>query len=160
MNIVENLLNHPNFRAAIDTIEKNEVTRIFCRHGLDHCLDVARITWILSLENARPFDKETIYLAALLHDLGRSVDNANHDKESMRLAAQLLPECGADATRTADILTAIGAHREKQAEIDCTQASLGELLAYADHKSRPCYRCPAVKDCYWDEQLKNHTIIY
>ncbi len=158
MKIVERLLNHPDFRAAIDTIEKNEVTRIFCRHGLDHCLDVARIAWILTLENARPFDKETIYLAALLHDLGRSVNNANHDEESMRLTAQLLPACGADATCTADILAAIGAHREKQVALDFTQATLGELLAYADHKSRPCYRCPAINECYWDESLKNHTI--
>jgi uncharacterized protein len=160
MKIVERLLNHPDFRAAVDTIEKNEATRIFCRHGLDHALDVARITWMLALENNRPFDKESIYLAALLHDLGRSVDNANHDEESMRLAARLLPECGANSERTETIIAAIGVHREKRATIDLKTASFGELLAYADHKSRPCYRCAAAANCYWDATAKNHTITY
>lgn len=160
MKIVERLLNHPEFCTALDTIEHNETTRRFCRHGLEHFLDVARITWMLVLENKRPFKKESVYLAALLHDLGRSVDNAKHDEESIRLAAHLLPECGADTALTKEILSAIGMHREKRAVLDLSQATLGELLAYADHKSRPCYRCKAANECYWDDTLKNHTITY
>lgn len=158
MKIVERLLNHPDFFAAFDTIEANEKTRIFCRHGLDHALDVARITWILTLENKRDFEKETVYLAALLHDIGRSKDNANHDEESARMAITLLSACCADAPLIKAIADAIAGHREKSTSIDLHTATLGELLAYADQKSRPCYRCAAAPNCYWDAQRKNHTI--
>lgn len=160
MKIVTALLHHPDFVAAVDTIERNEVSRRFCRHGLTHLLDVARITWILCLENQRSFDKEVVYLAALLHDLGRCRDNANHDAVSVTLAAQLLPACGASEECCRLVTEAISMHRQKNAAIDLSSASLGELLAYADKQSRACFRCAAAEDCYWDAQLKNNTVLY
>lgn len=158
MKTVTALLAHPDFRKRLAAIERKEATRRFCRHGLDHALDVARISWILALENGRPFDKETVYLAALLHDLGRSEDDASHDAASVRLARILLADCGASAETVAAVCAAIGAHREKAA-VDPASASLGQLLAFADKKSRLCWRCAARDDCHWPEAAKNTTII-
>ncbi len=160
MNNVQALLHHAGFRAAFAAIDAKETTRRFCRHGLDHALDVARITWILVLENARTFDKETVYLAALLHDIGRAENDADHDQASVRLAHTLLADCGLSEAAIAPITTAIGNHRQKNTAIDPATASLGDLLALADKKSRPCYRCVAANDCYWPEHLKNHSITY
>lgn len=160
MTHVHTLLNHARFRAAFAKIEAQETTRRFCRHGLDHALDVARITWILVLENARSFDKETVYLAALLHDIGRAEDDANHDQASVRLARTLLADCGLSEEDMHPIIAAIGSHRKKNTAIDPATANLGDLLALADKKSRPCYHCAAANDCYWPEHLKNHTITY
>ena len=42
-------------------IEQLEQQRIFCRHGLEHLLDVARIAWILTMEDQLPLDKEIVY---------------------------------------------------------------------------------------------------
>ena len=148
MNAPDRLLAHSDYQRAIRAIAEREQDRRFCRHGLDHVSDVARLLWILVIENERPFDKDTVLLTAMLHDIGRSVDNDNHDAESVRIARTL----------RAQILSAIASHRDKNATIDPQQASLGQLLALADKKSRPCYRCPAAEDCYWPDSLKNKTI--
>ncbi|MEE0511138.1 MAG: HD domain-containing protein [Peptococcaceae bacterium] len=159
MKIVGCLLHHDGFIQAINTIENREQTRRFCRHGLDHALDVARISWILVLENHRSFDKETVYLAALLHDIGRSQNDDDHDRASARLAKEWLSDCGAPQNTIDNICAAISAHRQRNAEIDPATANLGELLALADKRSRACFRCAAAADCYWPENLKNATII-
>lgn len=160
MKAVDRLLAHEDFRAAITAIEAKEAQRRFCRHGLAHALDVARILWILVLENQHPFDKETVYLTALLHDLGRSITDADHDLAGAQLADRLLADCGLDASRRQEICAAIGAHRSKSDRLDPSTADLATLLVLADKKSRPCFRCPAASDCYWPETLKNHTITY
>lgn len=160
MILIDRLLAHPSYQHALRTIDDNERTRRFCRHGLDHALDVARILWIIVLENQRAFDKDTVYLAALLHDIGRAVKGADHDQESVHLARALLADCGATPAQIDVICAAIGAHRTKDTAIDPATASLGELLAFADKKSRACFRCAAAQDCYWPDALKNHTITY
>ena len=86
MNAPDRLLAHPDYQRAIRAIAEREQDRRFCRHGLDHVSDVARLLWILVIENERPFDKDTVLLTAMLHDIGRSVDNDNHDAESVRIA--------------------------------------------------------------------------
>lgn len=158
MNAPDRLLAHPDYQRALRAIEEKERTRRFCRHSLDHATDVARLLWILVLENDRPFDKDTVTLTAMLHDIGRSVDNDNHDAESVRIARTLLAEINVPPAQSAQILSAIASHRDKNTTIDPQQASLGQLLALADKRSRPCYRCPAAKDCYWPEALKNKSI--
>lgn len=159
MNTVHCLLHHDGFRQALSTIESNEQTRRFCRHGLDHALDVARICWILVLENHRDFSKETVYLAALLHDIGRSISNEDHDSASVRLAQDWLGDCQAPDSVIAEVTAAIAAHRQRSAVIDPASATLGELLALADKRSRACFRCAAASECYWPENVKNKTII-
>lgn len=160
MELVTKLLHHAPFLAAMDTIEKSEAMRLFCRHGLDHSLDVARIMYALCLENGRDFSKETIYLTALLHDIGRSSDNDHHDEAGARLAHEMLLSIGADEALILTITEAISLHRDKSKAIEPKTASLGELLALADNTSRPCYRCKASTDCYWPNERRNHTISY
>ena len=43
MRRVNALLHHPRFTAALSELEALEEDRIFCRHGLPHLLDVARV---------------------------------------------------------------------------------------------------------------------
>ena len=160
MPLVAALLKHEGFARAMDALEKKEETRFFCRHGLDHALDVARIMTILSLENERDFARETIYLAALLHDIGRSANDAHHDEASVALARDFLHAIGADEAQSADILEAISNHRDKSKTVTAAIASLSELLAMADTLSRPCYRCKAAAECYWSDARRNHTITY
>ena len=152
MPLVAALLKHEGFARAMDALEKKEETRLFCRHGLDHALDVARIMTILSLE--------TIYLAALLHDIGRSANDAHHDEASVALARNFLHAIGAGEAQSADILEAISNHRDKSKTMTAASASLAELLAMADTLSRPCYRCKAAAECYWSDTRRNHTITY
>ena len=159
MKAVTALLAHPLFRARLTALEEKEATRRFCRHGLDHALDVARIAWIRVLEEDRPFDKETVYLTALLHDLGRSEDDTDHDRASARLARTLLPACGVPASQIDTICAAITAHRRKDDAPLSQDASLGALIASADKQSRLCFRCAAWDECHWPEALKNTTII-
>ena len=48
------------FRRHLGNIAQLESGRIFCRHGIDHLLDVARIMWIKNLEEQLEFDREVI----------------------------------------------------------------------------------------------------
>ena len=71
MKRVDKVMNHPVFRENMEKIEQAELDRFFCRHGLQHILDVARIFYILALEQKLNADKELIYATAVIHDIGR-----------------------------------------------------------------------------------------
>lgn len=160
MNYFNAILHDTAFQSALSKIHQLEETRIFCKHGINHLFDVARIAWIITLEHQRPFDKEVLYLAALLHDIGRSQTLRPHDEESVTIAQQLLEKHQVPVSRQADILEAIACHRQKSAEIDLATCTLGALLAYADERSRLCFACPASHDCYWPKERKNHFMYY
>ena len=67
MERIDKILQHKKFQKYVKKNKKKEMNRIFCHHDLVHFLDVARIGWILNL------DKELLYGAALLHDIGRHI---------------------------------------------------------------------------------------
>lgn len=69
---VKAILKHKTYRKYYDQIEKIEKDRIFCRHQMPHLLDVARIAYITNLERNLGYDREVIYAAAILHDIGKS----------------------------------------------------------------------------------------
>ena len=71
MKQIDQIMAHPLFKEAMCGIEDAERDRIFCRHGMEHCLDVARILYIMVLERNLPYRKDMIYATALLHDIGR-----------------------------------------------------------------------------------------
>lgn len=71
MNRVNQILFHPRYRQALEQTELWERDRKFCRHGISHFLDVARLAYIRCLEERLDVDKDVIYAAALLHDIGR-----------------------------------------------------------------------------------------
>lgn len=106
------------FRGHMRRIEDAEQTREFCKHGMTHLLDVARIAWIFNLERGLGFDREVVYAAALLHDLGRSEQYAtgeDHDVAGARIAADILDSLPDglrfDADERAVILAAVSGHR-------------------------------------------------
>ena len=70
--------NHPLYQKYYRENEKIEHDREFCCHQITHLLDVARIAYIKNLEAGLGIDKELIYTAAILHDIGKALD---HDME-------------------------------------------------------------------------------
>ena len=77
MQRVNLILTDKTFITRMKEIEEAEKDRIFCKHGYEHIIDVARLSYILYLENrlknkdAEIIDKALIYAAAILHDIGR-----------------------------------------------------------------------------------------
>ena len=72
------IYNHPLYQERIKIIEERETDRIFCLHNLAHSLDVARIGYIMILEQNLNIDKELFYAASLLHDAGRYSDKPHN----------------------------------------------------------------------------------
>ena len=71
MERVDKILAHPEFQVYMRRIREQERTRVFCLHGIEHSLDVARIGYIKNLEQGLSFRQDVIYAMALLHDIGR-----------------------------------------------------------------------------------------
>ena len=168
MERVNHILRHDLFTEnlkRLNGIEKD--TDFFCRHGMEHFLDAARIAWTLYLES--PCDsgfevqnpgyiKEMIYAAAMLHDIGRArqyEDKTPHEQESARIAANVLPDCGFDKTEIELILDAILSHRTRSGG---GKPGLAGLLYRADKLSRLCFLCSASGECDWD--MKNERMEY
>ena len=170
MERIDRILQHKRFQECRQQITQAEVHRIYCKHGLEHSMDVARIAYILSLENneeGQVLEKEIIYAMALLHDLGRSMEYWNgqsHHEAGVEIAGEILRDCGFTETEIAWITGAIAAH--KYAEIETVpeeQGSIGDryrnILYRADKLSRNCFDCPAADTCYWPMEKRNHGII-
>lgn len=145
MQKVNQLLNDPCFLEYMEKNRKAETDRIFCRHDLTHALDVARIAYILNMEENLLLDKEIIYAAALLHDIGRWLEyenGADHAEASATLAEDLLDKYGFAPRDKAEIITAIGSHRKS-----VHTALLSDVLYKADKLSRNCVSCGAINKC-------------
>ena len=50
MKRVNAIWNHPLYQKNLKELQKLEKDRIFCRHTPEHFFDVARLTWIYTLE--------------------------------------------------------------------------------------------------------------
>ena len=156
MKRIDRIIHHPVFTDRLARLQVLEAERIFCRHDLTHLLDVARVMWITVLEQKLPLDREVVYAAALLHDLGR-VDQLQrgipHHQAGAELAARILPEAGFTPEETREILHAIRAHRSEG-----DRQTLGQLLYRADKASRMCWQCSAAGECNWSDTRKNTGI--
>ena len=60
------VVNHEVYQTYYKRICECETDRVFCCHQMNHLLDVARIAYIKNLEEGLGFDKELIYVAAVL----------------------------------------------------------------------------------------------
>lgn len=159
METVELVLHNSTFVECIDKINELEKNRVFCKHGLEHCLDVARIAYIISLEEQIDVDKQSIYLACLLHDIGRAKEyetGISHHLASYELAIMILNDIGMDKIIINEISEAIKHHRNDDSE----EKNLNYLLYKADKMSRNCYNCNMIKECYWTEDKKNIILRY
>lgn len=151
--------NHSDFKACLLKIEELEEDRIFCGHDRNHLLDVARIAYIENLERNLGIDKELIYAAALLHDIGRHLQYLKgipHHEGGVQVAGPILKDCGFSEQETEKILEAISGHRDKNIS---KRADLSGLLYRADKKSRCCFSCKAEAECNWSKEKKNLLLI-
>lgn len=157
MDRVDNILNNETFKKCLNRINEAEKDRKFCLHNIEHSIDVARIGYIISLENNLSVAKDVIYATALLHDIGRAEEYDNgisHHEASAIIAKGILADTGFDEAETEIICDAIKKHKCGQAQVN----TLSDLLYKADKLSRACYSCKAYKECYWDESKKNKTL--
>lgn len=78
-------------------MDRLEADRRFCRHGMQHLIDTARLAYLFALESSADLPKDVIYAAALLHDIGRAEQYRNgtpHDVAGCAAAEPILAECG------------------------------------------------------------------
>ena len=148
MKRIEAILQDVRFQKSLLRIEQLEQRRIFCRHGLEHLLDVARIAWILTMEGQLPLDKEIVYR--------QYEEQIPHHQASAGLAAEILPEAGYNLAETTLIIDAIAQHGKPNSE----QSSLAQVLYQADKLSRNCFRCTVQDQCKWPEEKRNRTILW
>lgn len=160
MERMNQIMSHKLYQYHQQKIEESESDRVFCRHGLEHALDVARIIYIEVLEKGLSYSKEVVYAAALLHDIGRYEQydkEVPHHEAGAEIAGRILEECEFSKDEISLITEAIRLHQIREA---ADENSLNHLLYQADKQSRMCFHCKAAKECYWPEDKKNATIIY
>lgn len=183
MKRVERIRNHPLYISNQQRIDEMEVNRIFCCHGVNHSLDVARILYILVLEQGFSYDKDIIYATALLHDIGRGLqyeENVSHHEAGARMAKDILRDCDFNEDEIAMITHAIAGHHmgrtyseysndnELQhcpiSQSDCGKqdddSMFTDLFYKADKLSRNCFDCKASEECYWEQEKRNLQIKY
>ena len=152
------IIKNKKFIYTLQSIDRLEQDRQFCKHGLSHLFDVARTAYIISLENNINIAKDIIYAAALLHDIGRAEEyekGTSHSEAGAKIAACILNDCGYTDEEIKLITQAILSHRE-----DSGKNSLGSIIYAADKLTRPCFACDAARDCKWSSDKKNLTMRY
>lgn len=167
MERIEKIRKHPLYVRNQQRIDEMEVNRIFCCHGVNHSLDVARILYILVLEQGLSYEKDIIYATALLHDIGRGLqyeEHVSHHEVGAKLAKDILLDCNYSEDEIAMITAAIAGHHtgksHSEAVKDYSEASFTDLFYQADKLSRNCFDCKASKQCYWTQEKRNLQIRY
>lgn len=146
MEIVDRILNHPQFCTYLQMNAEAEKDRLYCRHDFQHTLDVARVAYCMTMERSLPIEKELIYATALLHDIAKWKQygqDLDHAKEGTFLAGQILFDIDLDENTIDTILSAIRTHRSK----DGDKSVLGEILYESDKACRPCVFCESLEGC-------------
>ncbi len=160
MDRIDRILNHDLFKYHLEKNMAAEAHRSFCCHNLQHFLDVARIGVIINYEEQLGLDREWIYAAALLHDLGKHLQyeqGVSHEAVSAEIAPIILRDCGFPDKETDVIIDAIMNHRDRRA---AEKPDLRGVLYQADKASRACFACEAQKECNWRDNQKNLRIKY
>ncbi len=148
------IISNPLFLEKMEQLEQLEQNRQFCRHGWEHCMDVARAMALINEERGLGFSKDMLYSTALVHDLGRVeeyIQGIPHEKAGVILAKQILKECGFTQNEITEIEEAVGEHRD----VGLEGSRLTKLLKEADKKTRLCFRCKAKEQCKWSKEKMN-----
>lgn len=151
MEKINLVLNNPEFINCVNKNQEFEIDRIYCSHNEQHFLDVARVAYIMNLEEGLAIEKETIYAMGLLHDIGRWMEyekGIDHAIASSTLAEGILKKCGFSKENIDVILIAIEGHRKNEG-----LSIVGKLLYKADKLSRNCVCCKARSTC---KKFQNH----
>ncbi|MBE5929348.1 MAG: HD domain-containing protein [Lachnospiraceae bacterium] len=158
MKRIDDILEHPEFKENISRINELERDRIYCLHGMEHLLDVARIGYIINMEQQLGYCKEMIYAMALLHDIGRYIEydlGFSHHQVGAEIALRILQDVGFSNEDRMMICQAIKSHKKQPDE---AEKNLSYILYKADKLSRNCFSCKAYDSCYWEEEKKNKNI--
>ena len=160
MKRVNQIYDHPIFQKKYSALQEAEKDRMFCKHTLEHFIDVARLMYIYSLEHQLSISKEVIYAMALMHDIGR-IDQIEkgipHEQAGADLCDVILPDCGFTKEETDTIKASILHHRNA---LNDEENPYYEMLYWADKKSRNCFACDMREECNWDEEKMNLKIEY
>ena len=156
MSRIDRIIQNPQYVDTLKRLQVLETDRIFCRHDISHFMSVARLMWIEVLEQQLPVDREVVYAAALLHDIGRVAQMEHgipHEQASAEFAKQILSDAGFNEEELREVTAAILSHRKES-----TTSTLGRILYQADKRSRACWCCGASNLCNWPEEKKNKGI--
>lgn len=169
------IINNSEYQDWIIANNQAEYGSEYCRHGLEHAFDVARIAYELWLDHqGNPLARDIVYATALLHDIGYwskfealqddSEENCcehtadlNDNQETPFQTAAVLAE---------DILFDAGYHPAMIAEIQKailnmetdSKEGLSVILRRANELSRPCFICPMKNKC--QKEPKNLRLVY
>lgn len=157
---IERIINNQKYQQYLHRIANHEVEREYCGHDVQHFIDVARVAYILVLEEGLDIHMDVVYGAALLHDIGRwqqYEDAIPHPLASATLSEEILVDAGFSKDEIVSMLKAIMDHgNENRAH----EKNLVGILYRADKLSRNCFNCSVIDKCKWDDEQKNHTLRY
>ena len=159
MERISYILNNKVFKEYLKRNEIAEKERVFCKHNLNHSIDVARIAYIINLENKWGYDKELIYAAALMHDITKwrqYEEGVPHHISAAEIADSILASCKFNDEEIEMCKNAIIKHRKLEDENN----SFASLLYKADKLSRLCFLCEAKDTCNWCQEKMNKKLIY
>ena len=152
MDRVKAIIADREYQDYLALISEAERDRLYCKHDYQHALYVARLSYLIAIEEKIVLSniKELIYAAGLLHDIGRWQEystGTDHCEASSVLALPILQRAGYLNHEIESISTAIREHRKPK------DSQIGRLLALADDLSRDCMGCPGRCSCYKLEKM-------
>ncbi len=166
MKYTSRVLDHPIYKKFIREIRQLEADRIYCRHELEHGVDVARLAWIYYLEDScgewmdkKKEIKDLIYTCGLLHDIGRVEQyktGIHHSIAGIDPAMQILQDIQVPESWIKEIMNVVSEHSHGSVLDD--KKNLEYYITKADHDCRLCFACEASDSCKWTEEERNHTL--
>lgn len=157
MEKINKIFNNIIYKQYLKRLEEYEEKREFCKHNLEHFLDMSRIAYIMVLEENLQYSKEVIYAIGLLHDIGRVEQyekGIEHHIASFNIAKEILQDIDFKDEEKKIILEAIINHRKFE------NNDLNAIIYKSDKLSRACYKCKAVNKCNWSLEKRNLEIKY
>lgn len=166
MERLNEIIMHAEFEEIIEGIAFYEQNREFCDHTKEHFTAVARICYILVLEECalvglpeKGLSKELIYTAGMLHDIGRLEQyktGIDHAEAGLKTAEKFMKRSGYSEAEIELVTAAIKEHRK----LPNNPTYLGEKLFKADKMSRFCFNCDTVEECYNKEIKELSDMLY
>lgn len=154
---IELILEHELFVNNMKKCMDYEKERIYCKHDIYHSFDVARICYIIILENKMNYSRELVYALALLHDIGRARQyefGEKHNEVGSELAAIIMHDVGFQVQEISLVKNVILEHSGEH--ILEPPSSLDKGFFQADFLARKCMWCNAKKTCKWmTKNIKN-----
>lgn len=158
MERVWKVYTHPLYMQNLRKNQEMESDRIFCKHDMEHFINVARLAYIFKLERQYLPTKEIIYVTALLHDIGKwkqYQEGIPHEIASAQIAEEILDALRFGQKEKKMIVDAILSHRNGR-----EKSELAEIIYDGDKISRNCFSCEAQEACNWKEEKKNQRILW